>query len=340
MSGELAGKVMTVRGPIEPEEMGAVLMHEHCYVDLIAGEEGKTPDDHVELLRAWCAPWLRRLNDYGCHAFVDCTPIPMRAEPWVYKELAKASGFNIILSTGFYREAAEHDRGTYPGTDVPHAWLDRRVIDLDINEIADIMLQEFKEGIGGSDLKPGIIKLASTLSCLTPGEQKAFRAGAKAQRQTGLCITTHANGLGVAAAQLKLLEQAGADPSRVILGHTARDIVEVPWEVRRSMDRGATFLPTNLRMDGDPRFMQRLVNEIRRLFDDGYGDRLTLGLDWAFSNDNSNAVLIGCSFMPPPPYAYMFTHTLPRMREMGLDEKAIEWMLVRNPARLLPVVSS
>jgi predicted metal-dependent phosphotriesterase family hydrolase len=33
----------------------------------------------------------------------------------------------------------------------------------------------------------------------------------------------------------------------------------------------------------------------------------------------------------------MFTHALPRMRELGLEEEAIERMLVHNPARLLPV---
>lgn len=337
MATTYAGKVMTVLGPIDPGSMGAVMMHEHCYADLTATTEGETPEEYVRLLRAWCAPWLKRLNDHGCHAFVDATPMPMRAHPSVYKELAESSGFHIILSTGFYREAAERDRGVYPGTDVPHAWLDRRVTELGEEELADIMVAEFSEGIHGSDLRPGIIKLASTLSELTPGEQKAFRAGAKAQRLTGLAITTHANAHGAAEAQLELLERSGADPHRVILGHTARDIVETPWTVRRAMNRGATYLPTNLRMDENPEFYRRLVTEVRRLFDDGYGDRLTLGLDWAFSNDNASAVLVGCSFMPPPPYVYMFTHTLPRLREMGLPEVAIEWMLVRNPARLLPV---
>ena len=338
MANAYRGKVMTALGPIEPERLGAVMMHEHCYADLIATEEGETPPQYVELLRAWCAPWLKRLHDYGCHAFVDATPMPMRAHPSVYKELAGGAEFYLILSTGFYREAAASDRGMYPGTDVPHAWLDRRVSQLDEVALADIMVGELEEGIHGSDLRPGIIKLASTLAETTLGEQKAFRAGAQAQQRTGLSITTHANGYGVAKAQLDILEAAGADPPRVILGHTARDIVETPWVVRGLMDRGATFLPTNLRMDGDPRFMQRLANEINRLFDDGYGDRLVLGLDWAFSNDNSNAVLIGCSFMPPPPYVYMFEYTLPRLREMGLREDAIQCMLVDNPARLLPIV--
>jgi predicted metal-dependent phosphotriesterase family hydrolase len=33
----------------------------------------------------------------------------------------------------------------------------------------------------------------------------------------------------------------------------------------------------------------------------------------------------------------MFTHTLPRFRKLGLEESAIEQMMVANPARVLPV---
>ena len=328
------GQVMTVSGPVAPERLGAVLMHEHIYSDIAGMQEGPTPPERVELLRAYCAPFLKRLNEYGCHGFVDTTPIPMRAEPWVYQEMVARSGLNVVVSTGFYREAAANE--TRPcGAGFPNRWLDPRILEYDVDAIADIMVDEFEEGIRGSEVRPGIIKLASTSSELTPGEAKAFVAGAKAQRRTGLAITTHVQGLGTAEAQLCHLEAAGADASRVILGHTASHVVEIPWVVRNLMKRGATFLLTNLRMDGPPRFAERLVTEIRRLFDDGFGDRLTLGLDWAFENEQGP--FIPCSFMPPPPYIYMFTHTLPRFRESGLEEEAIERMLVHNPARILPV---
>jgi predicted metal-dependent phosphotriesterase family hydrolase len=104
------------------------------------------------------------------------------------------------------------------------------------------------------------------------------------------------------------------------------------------MKRGATFLPTNLRMDADWEFIKALVEAIRQLFEDGFGDRLALGLDWAFESEQG--VFVPCSFMPPPPYVYMFTHVLPRFRKLGLEEEAIEQMLVENPKRILPVKSS
>jgi phosphotriesterase-related protein len=331
----LAGKVMTIRGPVSPQMLGAVLMHEHLYFDLAAmKEEGQTPPERFELLRDYCAPHLKQLHTYGCHTVVDCSAMPGRAEPKVYQMLAEASDCHIVLATGFYREAAP-DESRPIGSGWLHRWLDPRVVSADINAIADLMIEEFENGIRGSSVRPGIIKLASTKPTMTTGEEKAFRAGALAQRRTGLCITTHAIELGTAEAQLDLLESAGVNPSRVILGHAQRHIVETPWVVRRCMDRGAVFLPTNLRMDREFDYIRRLVNGIRRLFDGGYGDRLVLGLDWSFCN--TAGPFIPCSFMPPPPYVYLFQYALPRMRELGLEEGAIEQMLVQNPARLLPI---
>ena len=71
------------------------------------------------------------------------------------------------------------------------------------------------------------------------------------------------------------------------------------------------------------------------LFDEGLGEHLMLGLDWAF--DCEQGPFVASSFMPPPPFRYMFTHTLPRFRKLGLADAAIEQMMVTNPARVLPV---
>jgi phosphotriesterase-related protein len=170
---------------------------------------------------------------------------------------------------------------------------------------------------------------------LTAAEEKAFRAGAIAQRATGVSITTHCTAPGGHVSQLSLLTGCGVDPARVVIGHTARHLVQEPDTVREWMKRGATFLPTNLRMDHDWEFWADFVRAVRRLFDEGLGGHIVLGLDWAFETEQGP--FVPCSFMPPPPYRYMFTCSLPRLRKLGLEEPAIEQMLVANPARILPV---
>jgi phosphotriesterase-related protein len=335
------GQVMTVLGPVPASELGAVTMHEHLHLDQYAEAEGTTPPERVALLRDCGIPALRRLHDHGCHTLVDATPMPMRAEPWVYAMLAREANLHIVLATGFYREAWERESWEYAGCPTyPHRWMDPRVAAWDVEALADLLVQECEQGIRGSDVRAGIIKLASTRTAFTPLEEKAFRAGALAQRRTGLCITTHVEPglepLASPVAQLDLLEAAGADPSRVILGHVQPHLVRLPGEVQQCLDRGASLCITNLQAEGNDSYWRAVVDAIRRLFDAGFGDRLTLGLDWAF--DNVTGPFVSCSWMPLPPYVYLFTHVLPRWKEFGLTDEEVTQILVRNPARLLPRV--
>jgi len=336
MDKEVEGKVMTVRGAIDPDKLGAVMMHEHLHADVQAVEERPTPPDRVELLRRYAVPNLEKLHKYGCHSYVDCSPIPFRAWPDVYQMVAEKANINIILSTGFYRELGKQEmESKYPFFTEP---IYHEVRKQPVQVLSEILIREFEEGIHGFPVRPGIIKLGSTSSDLTEAERKAFRAGARAQVVTGMAITTHVYGAKTPEAQLDFLEKEGVNPERIILGHTGFHLVNEPAQVRRCMRRGATFLPTNLRMDIDWEFWQKLVDAIRSLFDEGYGDRLVLGLDWAFENEQG--VFVGCSFMPPPPYVYLFEYTLPRFRKLGLEEEAIEQMLVENPKRILPIKKS
>jgi predicted metal-dependent phosphotriesterase family hydrolase len=328
MHTALNGKVMTVLGAVTPEELGPVLMHEHLYLDLAASAEGPTPPERVAMLRDECAPLLKQMRELGGRSVVDCGAIPHRAEPAVYTMLAEMTGCHIVLATGFYRQASPDEQNPI-GAQRAYRWLDERVVNGSVESLADIMVNEWDAGIRGTQVRPGIIKLAATGRSLMPAEEKAFRAGALAQQRTGLCITTHARAMGAPETQAVLLESAGADLRRVILGHTSAHLVETPWAARWCMERGATLLLTDLRMDGPFAYSRRLVAAIRRFFNEGYGDRLVLGLNWGFNFVPSS--------MPAYPFTYMFKFTLPRMRELGLEEEAIQQMLARNPARLLAV---
>jgi len=331
VSRPLPGKVITVRGLVEPPALGAVLMHEHLYCSCRDFEEGPTPPQRVELLMEYAVPNLRRLHESGCHAIVDATPISFRAWPDTYVQVAEAADLHIILATGFYREM---EVGTYWVEDASQAiWPGVR--EKSVEELTELCVREITEGIHGSGVRAGVIKLGASGKDLTEAERKAFRAGAAAQLATGVSITTHCTAPGGHVAQLSALTEAGVDPARVVIGHTQRHLVDETDTVRQWMRRGANFLPTNLRMDADWEFWADFVAVVRDLFNEGLGDHIVLGLDWAFETEQGP--FVGCTFMPPPPYRYMFTHTLPRFRKLGLEEEAIEQMMVTNPARILPV---
>ena len=325
------GKVITVRGEVEPGALGAVLMHEHLYADGLQAAEAPTRPERERLLLDYAVPNLKRLHDAGCHALVDATPMPMRAWPDTYLRIAEAANLHIVLATGFYREM---EVGTYwVKCEADAIW--PAVREKPAEELAELCLRDITEGIHGTRVRAGCIKLGSSSADLTPAERKAFRAGAITQKATGLSVTTHCTKPGAHVAQLNALAEEGVDPRRVVIGHTAGHLVREPQSVRDCMRQGATFLPTNLRMDDDWEFWADLVRAIRQLFQEGFGDRITLGLDWAFECEQGP--FLPCTFMPPPPYRYMFTHTLPRFRKLGLTDAEISQMMVANPARILPV---
>ena len=79
---------------------------------------------------------------------------------------------------------------------------------------------------------------------------------------------------------------------------------------------------------------ETLVEAVHEVFDAGLGRHLCLGLDCAFPSESGP---FRYCIIPPPPFLYMFTHTLPALREMGLAAEEEEAMMLENPRRIVPV---
>ena len=204
----------------------------------------------------------------------------------------------------------------------------------------------------GTGVRAGAIKLGGRNPELSAAEQKAFRAGARAQRATGVHITTHCTKYGGESSQLELLDAEGVDLARCVIGHTHEHLIDP--EVRQTclawMRRGANFLPTNLGIDrqrspsepppsvargGGAEEWRPLVEAIHQVFDAGLGGQLCFGLDFSFVSES--APFGPCSFLPPPPYIHLFSHTLPALRAVGLTPAEEDAILRANPQRIIPV---
>jgi phosphotriesterase-related protein len=336
------GSALTARGPVPPEALGNMLMHEHLHSDiydwhkdeLITQERPATPerwkflvDDAVPLLRE------ARLK-YGMGAYCDVTMPPWRCWPDLYVEVSRLSGVAIVIATGFYREL---ELGAY-WAKTPDRQIWPFVRESPVELLAEMCVREIAEGIHGTGVRAGCIKLGSSQAPLTPTEMKAFRAGARAQKATGVHITTHCTRGGAETSQLTLLDSEGVDLRRVVVGHTASHLANP--ERRKTclewMARGANFLPTNLGIGQDDGERWRpLVEAIHAVFDAGHGDKLCLGLDSGYCSESGPFGRI--TFLPPAPWTHMFTHTLPAFRRMGLTAEEEDWMMRRNPQRIVPV---
>lgn len=308
--------IQTVLGPIEPAALGFTLPHEHTQIALWHIQDRwdywqLTRDEPVILDE------LARFRVAGGSGLVDLTLDGVGRDPRWLESLARASGLHIVMGCGWYRTAY------YP----PEALIDRRSVD----DLADELVRELVDGVGESGIRPGIIgEIGTDKPWLSPAEERVHRAAARASRRTGAAITTHAVLSDVGLAQLRIFEEEGVDPGRVIIGHA--DSYPVLDHYLEIIERGANlefdflgmgFTPTERLGEG------RIVELLCELLARGHADRLLLSQDVCHDSQLTRYEGNG--------YVYLMTTFLPRLRAAGVSDADIETMTVTNPRRLLTI---
>ena len=171
-------KVMTVRGWVDPAELGITDAHNHIWIEAVPGIPAGMPrlDDQAAI--------LKELLDYrqaGGGAIVDCQPSGCGRNGHKLLELSKASGVHVIASTGFHR------RQYYP----PDFWLfqasSTQACDLFVTAIESSILEasEVTESV-----QVGLIKIACEAR-LEDTPQTLLEAAAEASRLTDTAIAIH-----------------------------------------------------------------------------------------------------------------------------------------------------
>lgn len=306
--------VQTVTGPVAPESLGFTLPHEHTGIALWHIQDRwdyweLTPDDGLIL------PELAAFRAAGGGTLVDLTLPGVGRDPVRLRRYAQASGLNIVMGAGWYRTAY------YP----VDALIDRRTPD----DLADELVREFEEGVGGTGIRPGILgEIGTDKPWLSAQEERVFRAVARTARRTGMAITTHAVLSPVGLAQLRVIEEEGVDPGRVVIGHSdSYPVIEHYLEIIR---RGANLEFDFLGMSFTPMERHgesRVVELIGELVGRGHADRILLSQDVCHNSQLKAYEGNG--------YVYLFERFLPRLRDAGIPETAVRTMTVDNPARIL-----
>ncbi|WP_054635211.1 phosphotriesterase [Thalassobacillus sp. C254] len=202
--------VETVTGPVDASKLGKTLVHEHFFFGYpgFHGDFTRGRFDWNEK-RNQGIEVAERIMQHGVETVIDPTPNDCGRNPLLLREISEATGLQIICSTGYY----------YEGEGATPYFTFRQSLGTAEDEIHELFLTEVTEGIEGTGIKPGIIKLASSKGEITPYEKMFFRAGAKVQAQTGIPILTHTQEGTMGLEQVKLLLEHGADPSKLVIGH-------------------------------------------------------------------------------------------------------------------------
>ena len=353
MEKKLAGKVQTVLGLIDGDELGLTLPHEHLLLDLSVRfklmEESVTARVMAEKpVSLDMTGWLRfhlfenrdnlMLDDEelatkevslfkraGGKSVVDVTNWGIGRDPHALTRISRATGLHIVMGTGYYTMdsgCAETLKGKTE------------------DEIFDDIVHDIMVGTDG--ICPGIIgEIGADSWPLDETEIKSLRASARAQRATGATLTIHPGRLEESPLQiLKIVEKAGADMSRVIMEHIDRTAYSFDSMVE--MAKTGCYLefdcfsmegyyPRRYGVFDIPNDAAR-VNYVIRLIDQGYLNQILISTDTAMK---ARLVAYG-----GPGYAHIPDNVIPWMRAKGMSEEIINTITVENPKRMLTFVSS
>jgi predicted metal-dependent phosphotriesterase family hydrolase len=304
--------IETVRGRVPADTVGFTLPHEHTYIKLW---ELESRHDYAGLLplEDLLVEELSEFASRGGDCVVDLTLPGIGRDPLAVRRLSERTDLHFVVGTGFYRQPY------YP----PDAHIDER----SVNSIAEEMIREFEEGIGGTGIKPGIIgEIGANKSWISAQEERVHRAAARAHKVTGLAITTHTN-VTVGLEQLALLDEEGVDLERVIIGHC-------DWYP--SLDYYMGIIETGAcvefdvfgHLDPTTHGLEPMVLELLfELLDRGKERHILLSQDVCF---NANLKRFGGHG-----YSYLQETILPKLREAGVSDELVRTMTVENPTRLL-----
>lgn len=320
--------VNTVTGPVPASKLGRTLMHEHFLFGFCGFQGDATLGGfHEEEYTAACVQAVEDARAYGVKTIVDATTNECGRNVRFLKKIADMTGIQIICSTGFYFESES-----------AFAYWNFRKGFADIEqEIYEMMLTEITKGIEGTDIKAGVIKLASSFNKITPIEEVFFKAAARCQKETGCVIITHTQLGTMGPEQARLLIANGADPKKIAIGHMCGSTDLAYHEA--VLKQGVYVNLDRFGLEGElfhtPTDEQRM-DVIKALTDKGYGNKILLGHDSV--NVNLGRGLIMTPFMKEAmKYANIRdigARVLPGLKARKMSDSQIEALLTANPAAI------
>ena len=134
--------------------------------------------------------------------------------------------------------------------------------------------------------------------------------------------------------QIRIFEEEGVDLNRVYIGHS-NDTTDIKY-LTGLMDKGAWVgldrYPGG-ETPGTPNWEGR-TEIVKKLVDAGYGDRIMLGHDRDVTVTMGNkAEQESARRYNPDGFLFITRRVLPRLRQMGVSEEAIDDIMVGNPRR-------
>jgi len=221
------------------------------------------------------------------------------------KQISQKSGMPIVAGGGFYTQPF------YP----------KEISTMSEEQIAQALVKQ-------AETEPiGVFGEIGSWDDITKDERKVFRAIGKAHLATNLPIFTHTGIPGKSALeQLDLLEDAGVNPNRVVIGHLG-NLVDKQVQVQKAICRRGAFIGFD--RQGGPGDDQQ-VPLVMALLEAGFADNLMFSSDLSSAAQTKKGGGGG--------YAKTLTIFVPKLKQAGASDEVLRGIMQDNPRRFLAFV--
>ena len=354
----MAGKVQTVRGPIDPSHLGVTLPHEHFFADLrmyfrptfytpatdIGLRDNKLGLDNLHLARQGKIVDVAMYSDEnlataegiyfrdaGGNTIVDLANNGMKRDPLALRRISYATGLNVVMGSGWYIKQVHPDD------------MDQRTVE----DMTAEIIRDVTVGVGDTGIRSGIIgEVGVNGAPITSNEIKSIKAAARASKATGAAITLHRAGIGrdEKLQTLRIISDEEADLTRTILGHSDWIAMEPPL-MKELLGMGP-YIEFDFLGKLDVPLVHRpatpattivgwslcavVADAILELIEAGYEDRILLSHD-CFTKTNFRSY-------GGTGWAFVLEKFLPHLRTLGVTEEQTNKFVVENPKRALTFV--
>ncbi|MBR4767703.1 MAG: hypothetical protein IK088_01880 [Lachnospiraceae bacterium] len=337
--------ITTIKGEIDQKELKYILPHEHLFSDLrplvaplddedfgkklsLANYGKVSRNPYAVLDNAFLEGEdvqtyeLKEFKKAGGSLIADVTTDDFGRDIQALRRVSDASGVPIVVGCGHYTDAS----------------IPEEVKALSVAELREEILNDLLVGIGGTDMRAGVIGEIGTSDQMTEFEKKSLRAASEAQAETGFGMHIHASlwtreGLNA----LKYAVSCGADPGKVCVDHA--DVLLDEEYIMGVLELGAYIefddfgkeyyvdrRNRNLLLGSFATDRER-VRFIRKLLDRGYEKQILITNDICLKSMLHTYGGWG--------YDHIITNIVPMMEDFGIEPGTIDMIVRKNPVRFL-----
>ena len=319
MANNSTGKIVTVKGIMEPDESLFFQCHEHLLMAY-----GKPGEKYPELYYDELDKSMQEAQAYvraGGDGLVEAQPVGCCRMTEELVKISENTGLHIVASTGFHKMAF------YP----EGHW----IFEQDEQGLTEIFLHELQQGmfIDGAFEKPqqwisaraGQIKTAMETTEINDQYRKVITAAANAAKETGAPIMMHVENGHHPLKYFELLEQQGVRPEQMIFCHLDRACKDL--QVHKELAKAGAFIEYDTIARWKYHSDERELEIFNEMIQAGFEDQLLFSLDTTRKRLSTYGGDMGLT--------YILEIFLDMMRNAGISQEIIDKVSKKNPAKAL-----